>query len=386
MGFCIGGHDTMSYPVFEPYIDADELMACKSALDCKYLGMGSFVGEFETALGEFLELGDERHVVTFSTGHAALHLAFMALNIGPSDEIITPSFNNIADLQAISAVGAQPVFCDIDLNSLCIDPAKVSGLISEKTKAIIAMDYGARLADHEALNAIGKEHGIPVVHDAAHSFGSKYKSQHVGHQGDFTMLSFDPIKNITCIDGGALVFKDKAYVTQFQEMRLIGMSQRTEDSYKNQRDWNYDVHRLGFRYHMPNLHASIGLSQLNKFSDIKERRRILYKAYHSRLENHPLLETQGILENDVVPFILCLRVPAENRSGLKKYLLENGIETGIHWTPGHYFSLYSDCRSGDLSVTNKIGDEIISLPFYPALNVDDVDFICAKILEYMNRA
>jgi dTDP-4-amino-4,6-dideoxygalactose transaminase len=373
----------MNFPVFEPYIGNDELDACKAALDCKYLGMGSFVGRFEAALADFLRLGTERHIVAVSTGHAALHLAFMALEINDSHEVITPSFNNIADIQAISAVGARPVFCDVRTDDLCIDPAKVEELINERTRAIIAIDYGACIADHQALAQISKRYGVPIVHDAAHSFGSLYKSQPIGHQGFFTMLSFDPIKNITCIDGGALIFEDKSYVEMLREMRLIGMSQRIEDSYCDKRDWSYDVHRLGFRYHMPNLHAAIGLSQLARFEEISMRRITLYETYYARLSGESRLTLQT-LRADVVPFIFCLRVPADLRKSFKDFLKQHGIETGIHWTPCHNFSKFAKCKSGDLSSTNKIAKEIVSLPFYPGLELDDVHYICDKIISFLH--
>ena len=375
----------MAFPVFKPFLGLDELEACKSALDCGYLGMGSFVGDFEAALHQALELGEGRHVVTCSTGHAALHMAFLVMGIGPGDEVITPSFNNIADLQAISAVGAKPVFCDIQPESLCIDPGKIPNLVSSRTKAIIAMDYGAVLADHDKVAEVARDHGIPVVHDAAHSFGSRYKDKPVGHQAPFTMMSFDPIKNITCIDGGALVVEDEELADHLREIRLIGMNQRVDTSYANARDWNYDVHQLGFRYHLANLHAAIGLSQLRKFDDIRRRRRGLYEAYVSGLERQNYVRLQGVIDHDVVPFILCARVPAEFRSAFKMHLKTQGIETGIHWRPGHTFAFYNSCRRGDLSVTDRISEEIVSLPFYPDLSVKEVEFICATINEFFEK-
>lgn len=376
----------MVFPVFKPFLGPEELAACAAALESKYLGMGSFVGELERSLAEILELGNSRHVVTFSTGHAAMHLGLLAIGVGPGDEVITPSFNNIADFQAIDATGARPVLCDVDERSLCIDPSRISELITEKTKAIVAMDYGASLADHRAVAQVASEAGVPVFHDAAHSFGSRYEDRPVGHQANLTMLSFDPIKNITCIDGGALVFDDAALLESLREMRLIGMSQRIETSYNNRRDWGYDVHRLGFRYHLSNLHASVGLSQLRKFDDIRSRRRLLYEAYIERLEDIKGCVTQGLLGKDVVPFIMCLRVPAEQREALKAHLLEFNIETGIHWKPGHMFTRYKDSRSGPLNVTNRIAHEIISLPFYPDLTIENVNFICDKIREFFKVA
>jgi dTDP-4-amino-4,6-dideoxygalactose transaminase len=375
----------MAFPVFKPFLGPEELAACADALNCKYLGMGSFVGEFERSLADMLELEEDRHVVTFSTGHAAMHLGLLAIGVGPGDEVITPSFNNIADFQAIEATGAQPVLCDVDEHSLCIDPARVSELITGKTKAIVAMDYGARMANHAAVSQVGSEAGIPVFHDAAHSFGSRYKGKPVGHHAKLTMLSFDPIKNITCIDGGALVIDDTALLEPLHEMRLIGMSQRIQSSYSNRRDWGYDVHRLGFRYHLANLHAAVGLSQMRKFVDIKRRRRTLYSIYFDRLNSLERCVTQGTLDKDIVPFIMCVRVPAKYREAFKANLLEYGIETGIHWKPGHMFSRYEFSRSGPLDVTNRIAGEIVSLPFYPDLTVQDVNFICDKVVDFFKN-
>lgn len=372
----------MPFPVFKPYLGPEELAACGAALDSKYLGMGSFVGEFERALASMLELGPHRHLVTFSTGHAAMHLGLLAIGVGPGDEVITPSFNNVADFQAIDATGARPVLCDVDERSLCIDPARIGDLITKNTKAIITMDYGAALADHKAVAQVAAQAGVPVFHDAAHAFGSRYDGKPVGHQAKLTMLSFDPIKNITCIDGGALVVDDAALVEPLREMRLIGMSQRVETSYNNKRDWGYDVRRLGFRYHLANLHAAIGLSQLRKFDDIRSRRRRLYEAYIERLDGMNGCATQGPLGKDVVPFIMCLRVPAEHREALKAHLLGFEIETGIHWKPGHMFTRYKNSRSGPLEVTNRIAHEIVSLPFYPDLTIENVDFICEKIRKF----
>jgi dTDP-4-amino-4,6-dideoxygalactose transaminase len=375
----------MPFPVFKPFLGSEELAACSQALECKFLGMGSFVGSFEEKLSEVLELNEDRQLVTFSTGHAAMHLGLLALGIGPGDEVITPSFNNVADFQAIEATGAVPVFCDIDDRTLCINPSAISELITPATKAIVAMDYGACLANHEAIGTIAAEFGVHLFHDAAHSFGSRYFGKPIGHQSSVTMLSFDPIKNITCIDGGALVVNDLSLVTPLREMRLIGMSQKIERSYSNKRDWGYDVHRMGFRYHLANLHAAVGLAQLNKFPDIQVRRRRLYQAYLERLEQIPRLVTQGPLGDDIVPFIMCVRVPGQLRRAFKQFLLSNDIETGIHWTPGHLFSRYRNHRSGPLEVTDRIAGEIVSLPFYPDLTLEDVDYICSKINEFFDN-
>ena len=224
-----------------------------------WLGMGSYVARFEEEL-QNLVAGPDRHVVAVSTGHAALHLALMLAGVGEGDEVVTPAFNNIADFQAILATGATPVFCDIADDTLCVDPQSAKDALTSRTRAIIVMDYACSVCQHDELRALAEGHGLRLVHDAAHSLGSYYSGDPVGSFSDITMFSFDPIKTITSIDGGALVVSTEAERDRLHEMRLMGMGQSPSLMYRNERAWTYDVTRLGFRYHMANLHAAIGLA------------------------------------------------------------------------------------------------------------------------------
>ena len=187
-------------PVFRPLLEEEELTAATEALELGWLGMGSYVADFERAIADFVEAGD-RHVAAVSTGHAALHLGLLLAGVGPGDEVITPSFNNVTDFQAILATGADPVFCDIRDDSLCVDVDRARELVTPRTKALIAMDYASSLCDHEQVQALAEHHELRVIHDAAHSFGSAWRGRMVGSFSDITMFSFDPVKSITSIDG-----------------------------------------------------------------------------------------------------------------------------------------------------------------------------------------
>jgi len=195
--------------------------------------------EFEQALVELVG-APEKHVAAVSTGHAALHLALLVAGVGAGDEVITPSFNNVADFQAILATGAEPVFCDIDAESLCIDLDSAARLVTSRTKAVIVMDYQCMLCDHDGVAVLAKEHGLRVIHDAAHSLGSTYRGRNVGSFSDLCMFSFDPVKSVTCIDGGALVLREEELLS-VREMRLLGMGQPAPVMYQNRRAWTYDV-------------------------------------------------------------------------------------------------------------------------------------------------
>lgn len=358
--------------VYHPLIGQDEINACVKALELGWLGMGSYVAEFEEAIKKFIG-ADDRHVVAVSTGHAALHLALLVAGVGPGDEVITPSFNNVADFQAILATGASPVFCDIEDDSLCINLEKAESLIGPQTRAIIVMDYFVFLNDLDRVDAFARTHKLRVIHDAAHSFGSKYKGSRIGSVSDICMFSFDPVKTVTCIDGGALVVRTQAELDAIHEMRLIGMGQPSAMMYQNKRAWTYDVKRLGYRYHMANLHAAIGLAQLAKIDSIIETRREAARYYNQRLQDVSGITVPDTDFHDIAPFMYFIRVLDQRRDSLRSHLRERGVDSGIHWKPGHWFTLFKNCRRGDLSVTDQVGAEILSLPLHSRMTTGTLD-------------
>lgn len=371
-------------PVFKPLIRDAEIRAAVESLEQGWLGMGKSVGEFELEIKRMLGCED-RHVVAVSTGHAALHLAMMLVGVGPGNEVITPSFNNIADFQAILAVGAEPVFCDIREDTLCIDIKRAEELIGPKTKAIIVMDYDCCLADHDEVSNLAARYGVRIIHDAAHSFSSQYKGKKVGSFSDICMFSFDPVKTITCIDGGALIVKTQEDVDTLHQMRLIGMGQPADVMYGNKRAWTYDVTRLGYRYHMANLHAAIGLEQLESIDDIARTRRHSCKMYSKLLSVVEQVVVPQSDFDDVTPFLYYIQVPQNERQALRNFLVERGIDTGIHWQSGHLFSLFSGCRKGDLTVTENISNRILSLPLHSMMSDDIVEYVCDAIISYFNQ-
>jgi dTDP-4-amino-4,6-dideoxygalactose transaminase len=371
-------------PVFKPLIEDEEFEASRKALELGWLGMGSYVGEFEQQLKQYLH-ADDRHVAAVSTGHASIHLGLLAMGVGPGDEVITPSFNNAADFQAILATGAEPVFCDINEDSLCIDLDKAEAVISPRTKAIIVMDYDCVLCDHDRVAELARARNLRVLHDASHSFGSKSDGRMVGSFSDVTTFSFDPVKTITCIDGGALVVRSEEELARVHEMRLIGMGQPATVMYTNSRAWTYDMRTIGFRYHMANLHAAIGLAQLAKMDVISESRNSACRYYNEQLVDVPEVIVPLTDFHDITPFLYYIRVPGDKRDALRAYLAERGIDTGIHWQPGHWFTLLKDFRRGDLSVTDRVGHEVVSLPLHSKMPTETLDRVIAAIVQFFRR-
>jgi dTDP-4-amino-4,6-dideoxygalactose transaminase len=371
-------------PVFKPLIEKEEIAAAVESLELGWLGMGSFVKQFEDHVAAICELDSvsDRHVVAVSTGHAAIHLSLLMIGVGQGDEVITPSFNNAADFQAIRACGANPVFVDIKEDTLCIDTTKIEELITEKTKCIIAMDYDIFICDHDKLAEISIRLNIPVLHDAAHSFGSMYRGKPVGNQHPYTVFSFDPVKTITCIDGGAIVVKGSENIERLQAKRLIGMTQPAIQMYTNSRAWSYDIEELGFRYHMANLHAAIGVAQIKKIEQIRSSRQQSCQHYYDQLSNLGWIESPLGEFASVNPFLYYIRVLNGKRTALRDYMKENGVDTGIHWQAGHSFTFLKDCRRGTLEVTERIVDQILSLPLHSKMSNSDIERVVQSIISF----
>lgn len=375
------GHAGTEIPVFQPHIGVDTIKAVTDAFQLGWLGMGSITREFEDAIAQVLELNDRRVVAT-NTGTSALHLALLVAGVGPGDEVIVPSFNFVADAQAITATGAEPVFCDIREDNLGIDCAKAADLVSPRTRALLPLHYAGIPCDLDGVYRLAQERNLRVVEDAAHAFGTRYRGKRIGGFGDLTCFSFDPVKIVTCIDGGAVVTGSVDDVPALQQMRLLGIDKDTVERYKNRRAWEYDVLRQGFRYHLTNINASIGLSQLRRFEEFLENRRRYCRLLNRLLSDVPEIVTPRTDFEDVSPFIYYVRVRDGRRSALIEYLRNRGIATGIHFLPIHEHAFYRRFRRGDLSVTEQVGKEILTLPLHSFMRDAVLEAIASAVREF----
>ena len=201
----------------------------------------------------------------------------------------------------------------------------------------------------------------------------------IGNQHQFTIFSFDPVKSVTCIDGGAIILKGADAAKRLQAKRLIGMTQPATQMYKNSRAWTYDIEELGYRYHMANLHAAIGLSQVKKIDEIRRSRQESCKRYYQELSKLDWIHAP-IGEFDTLnPFLYYIRVFNGQRSKLREHMKIQGVDTGIHWQAGHSFSFFKDCRRGSLEVTDRIVEQIISLPLHSKMSKVDIQRVINSI-------
>jgi len=374
-------------PVFNPYIGSDTIKAAVDALDLGWLGMGSYVKEFEEKLTVFLELPSDYRLVAVNTCTSALHLALLSAGVGAGDEVITPALNNIGDFQAIGMCGAHPVFVDICEDDLGINPELIEQAISPKVKAIIALHYMGVPCKIEDVFKIARKYNLRVIEDAAHAIGTRLDGLPIGSYGDLTVFSFDAIKTLTCIDGGAVVVPKAEDADMLYPARLLGMTQNNDRLYNNSRAYKFDVYGQGFRYHLANLHASIGLSQLRNLPEFIANRKKYCLMYNELLRNVPEIITPPTDFDDVSVFHYVIRVRDGKRQELADFLKERGVDTGIHWLPGNRFTWLKDCRGAkEIPVTDQVGDEIMTLPLWSHMTDEVILEVVSGIREFYSKS
>lgn len=356
-------------------IGIEEQKAVETVLQKMYLGMGEEVQAFETELSKFFG----RPAVCVTNGTAALHLALQACRIGAGDEVLVPSLTYVASFQAISATGAIPIACDINEKTLTLDLKSAAERVTKKTKAIMPVHYAGGIGDLLDIYNFANKHQLRVVEDAAHAFGGQFNGSKVGSFGDIACFSFDGIKNITSGEGGCIVSDDEKIITAVKDARLLGVEKDSEKRFLGERSWEFDVTHQGWRYHMSNIMAAIGIEQLKKFPQMASRRQALAKLYDSLLSKNKKIQLIKHNYDEVVPHIYVVRIPFGNsREIVRDKLLDLGIQTGVHWQPNHLLTYYSAFQS-PLPVTEKIYKELLTLPLHPDLNDQDVDFICQSL-------
>jgi dTDP-4-amino-4,6-dideoxygalactose transaminase len=353
-------------------------------IDDGYLGMGSEVRRFENDLASFLGV-DAAHVCCVSSGTAALHLAVQALT-EPGDEVLVQSLTFLATFQSISAAGAVPIPCEVRPDSITIDLDDAARRITRRTRAIMPVHYASNPGDLEAIYGFAEKHGLRVIEDAAHAFGSRYKERLVGSFGDVACFSFDGVKNITCGEGGVIVTSDATVLARVADGRLLGVEKDTAQRYQGLRSWDFEVTRQGYRYHMSNVMAAIGRVQLQRFQhEFAPKRVALSMRYRKRLSSIPQVTPIDADLGSIVPHIQPVRIMNGRRDDVREALKAKQIETGIHYKPNHLLHLYGAGKTS-LPITEQLYSEILTLPLHPLVEESDVDSVCNVIQDVVSNA
>ena len=341
------------------------------------LGMGKFVKKFEILLSDYLK----SNVVCVSSGTSALHIALESLNLEQGSEVLVPSLTYVATYQAIKAAGLTPKSVDIDINTCNINRKLLEDAFSPKSKVIVPVLYAGNTSGYREILKWAKEKSLRVIVDAAHAFGSKDQDQLVGSFGDITCFSFDGIKNITSGEGGCIVSKDMNLINLSKDKRLLSVQKDTEMRYSNRRSWDFEVINQGWRYHMSNVHASIGIAQFKRKKYFFEKRRINAKYYDKLLANSAIIRSFSRNYDEIVPHIYPVLLNANvERDSLIKYLKEYGIESGIHYKPNHKLAFFRNNYS--LPNTEDIFPRLISLPLHTYLSKKQIRYIVSIINKF----
>lgn len=376
----------MSYkiPLFNLNFDEEENNAVVDVLNSKWISSGPKTMELEE---KFANMLGAKYALAVSNCTAALHLAAMAVGIGPGDEVIVPSLTFVATVNCVKYTGATPVFCDITAkDNLCIDPEQIEKLITPKTKAVIVMHYGGFACDMERIVSICEKHHLALIEDACHGPMSEYKGKKLGTFGIAGCFSFFSNKNISTGEGGVIVTNDKEIYEKIKLFRSHGM---TTMSYERStgHSTSYDVVSLGYNYRFNDILAGIGLVQLDKLMPDIIKRQNVRKKYISLLGDDeriiiPFKNYDTLSSLYICPIVL-RDGDANYRDSLRKYLADYGVETSMHYPPAHRFSIYKNL-SADLPMTEFVANHEITIPMFGALTDDQIEYICKTIKDGLN--
>jgi perosamine synthetase len=360
--------------------DAD-VAAVADALRSDWLTTGPRVPAFEEELARFAGV---RHAVAFSSGTAALHGAAAAAGLGPGDEAITTPMTFVATANCCLYVGAEPRFADVDPGTLLIDPERVAAAVTERTKAVLPVDYAGQPADYDALRAIADAAPggrLTIIADASHSLGATRDGRSVGTLADLTVLSLHPAKILTTGEGGAVLTDRDDLADRLRRFRNHGIG--TELAAR--RDWTYDMVELGYNYRLTDIAAALGSSQLERVEGFLATRRALAGRYLERLAGHELLDPPVVVPGGDPAWhfaFVQLRLDrlSVDRGTVFKALRAEGIGVNVHYIPVHQHSFYRERFPGiSMPVAEAAYDRLLTIPLFAGMTADDVDDVIAAL-------
>jgi perosamine synthetase len=360
-------------PVYQPSIGENEKKYVNDCLDSGWISSkGKYVSLFERAFSEYV---DVKYSVGVCNGTVALHLAMLALGIGPGDEVIVPTLTYIASVNAIIYAGATPVFVDSLPDTWQMDPEEVRRSITNQTKAIMAVHLYGHPCDMSALKEIVSEHRLFLIEDCAEALGSRDHGRHVGTFGDISTFSFYGNKTITTGEGGMVVSNDKTLYERVLHLNSQGLAKY--------REYWHDI--VGYNYRMTNICAAIGLAQLERVDEVLRKKRRLVELYMESLKGTPYVvhpESENVYHSYWMVSILVPQV--EYRDRVREHLANAGIETRPVFYPVHTMPMYSQ-KYQLHKVAEDIGWRGINLPSYPTLTDEQIHYICHALKSFNSK-
>lgn len=381
-----GGKPVRETKIFYGHQSLDEAdyQAVLDVLKSDYLTCGPKIAELEQKL---CRITGAKYAVAISNGTAALHVACMAAGIGEGDEVITTPITFAASANCALYCGAKPVFADINEKTYNIDPESVRAHITDRTKAVVAVDYTGQSTQLDELLEICHENGLTLITDGAHSIGTKYKGKPTGSIADMTTFSFHPVKTVTAGEGGAIMTNDPQLYEKLLLYRAHGITRNPALMSKEpDGPWYYEQVDLGYNYRMTDIQAGLLISQLDKLEAFRARRKEIVNRYDQAFSRLPQIVVQEeIPESDTTRHLYILRINPEkltiNRREFFDALGAENICCNVHYIPVYYFPYYQKLgyEKGLCPKAEKLYDEIISLPLYSAMSDQDVEDVIAAV-------
>lgn len=375
------------------YIDGEDIQAVTEVLKSDFLTCGPKVSELEEAL---CRLTGAAHCTAVSNGTAALHTACLAAGIGPGDEVVTTPITFAASANAVLYCGGKPVFADIDPRTYLIDPASVEKRVTERTKAVIAVDFTGAACDYDAIRAVCQKHRLLLIEDAAHSIGTVYRGTHVGNIADLTTFSFHPVKTVTAGEGGAVLTKDDALAKRVELFAKHGITRDPAllQDHGNS-NWYYEQQLLGYNYRMTDIQCALALSQLKKLDRFAAQRKELVRRYDEAFSEIPEVIVQTEVDgSDTVRHLYILRLDftrlACGRREFYDAMQAENIGVNVHYIPVYWFPYYQALgySRGLCPNAEAYYESSMTLPLYFSMtdrDQEDVIRAVKKLIEYFRK-
>jgi len=366
------GHDFITFS--KPDISEKEIRAVSDVMQSGWLSTGRIVHEFQEEFEKFIGGG---YAVAVSSCSEALIASLTVSCIGSGHEVIIPAMTFPAVINAVLQVGAKPILVDVT-ESGHLDSHLMGYAINEKTRGVIAVHHTGASCDMDEINSVAKKHNLTVIEDAAHGFGGTYKGRNIGTMGHFACFSFYPTKNITCGEGGMVLCRYPDHAARIKTLILQGLTMGAWKRYGRDTICNYQVEFPGRKGNMSDIHASIGLAQLKRWPELKEKRGKVWKVYEDTLdEQKEDGHSQHIFE-----------IRSSKRDETRQHLHNKGIGTGIHFKPLHLEPAYKFLRyeQGDFPKAERIGMTTLSLPVSSTMTPLDAERVASEVLKFeLNR-
>lgn len=377
------------------WIDEDDIKAVESVLRSDYITCGPKVDEMERVLCDFV---GAKYAVAVNSGTSALHCACIAAGICPGDEVITTPITFAASANCAIYCGARPVFADINPETYNIDPQSIEAHITEKTKAIIAVDFTGQAVEVDKIRKICDEYSLIFIEDAAHSIATKYSGRQVGSLADLTCFSFHPVKTITGGEGGAILTDNKEFYDKLVLSHVHGITHDASlmEDVPHEGPWYYEQISLGYNYRLTDFQAALIISQLGKINKFSDRRKEIVKKYDEAFSRIPEIFVQKeIPESDTCRHLYIIQLKLDMLNCTRRQFFDamgaENIQCQVHYVPVYWFPYYQHLgyQKGTCPVAEEIYKGIMSIPLYPKMtdqDVDDVIHAVRKVIENYRKA